>query len=85
MTNTTYTTAPTIHLIAWGPTPATPAGNLKVGDVTVWNYGYHEVVTEVVPTGTQSVKVTMRSNRTGDLFTRTMRCNRLVGISNTVR
>lgn len=71
----------TIHLQGIGRVTARPAGELNVGDVTIWNYGYREVVESITPTGKQSVTVVIRNAKTGEAFTRTMRRTRLVGIT----
>lgn len=69
-----------IHLIGIGRVAATTADDLRVGDVTIWNYGYREVVVAIEPKGAQSLTVTIRS-RDGKDYQRTMRRTRLVGIA----
>lgn len=69
----------TLQLQGIGKREATPASELKVGDVTVWNYGYKEVVTEIAATKSgKSVKVTIESLNNGRAYSRTFRNDRLV-------
>ncbi len=74
-----------IWLQGMGAVKGKPAGELKVGDVTVWNYGYKETVTKIVKQtkATVTVEVSYVSERTGvqDTATRTMKKTRLVAIS----
>lgn len=73
-------TAPTIHLQGIGSVPAIPASDLEVGTVTLWNYGYEELVVSVEPASPQFVTVVLRNGR-GVEFTRRMRRHRLVGVA----
>lgn len=36
-----------IYLIGWGEVNAQPAGNIKVGDTLMWNYGYKSKVLSI--------------------------------------
>ena len=71
-------TAARMHLQGIGDYPAIPAGDLVVGDVLTWNYGYRYEITSITPCGKQSVKVTEKSLADGTEYTRTMRRTRLV-------
>ena len=60
---------------------AIPAGELKPGMVTVWNYGYKEVVKSVELTKSgKSVKCVIICE-SGKELTRTMRIDRLVAVA----
>ena len=48
-------TKTSVHLIAIGKTPAIPAGELKVGDTVVWNYGYTNEIIEITQKGSMLV------------------------------
>jgi hypothetical protein len=48
---------PTIQLINVGRVAAKPAGELQVGDVLRWNYGYTSTVTSIVPRGKTQIIV----------------------------
>jgi uncharacterized protein (DUF2147 family) len=69
---------PVIHLQGIGKAPAKTAGELEVGDILTWNYGYRYEVVAVTPCGKQSIRVTERSLKDGKEYTRTMRTSRLV-------
>ena len=60
---------------------AIPAGELKPGMVTVWNYGYKEVIKSVERTKSgKSVKCVIICE-SGKELNRTMRIDRLVAIA----
>ena len=69
-----------IQLQGIGKVHAKPASELKVGDVTIWNYGYREMV-ETIEIRGNSVYVTLRCQKSGQLFSRRFLQSRLVGIS----
>lgn len=73
-------TTTTIHLHGIGRVPAKTAGDLTVGDITIWNYGYPSQVCGIVPKGAQSVIVHLADIKTGYLAARTMRKTSLVGV-----
>lgn len=77
--------APSIHLQGVGEYPAKPAGELRPGDVTVWNYGYRYAVVAIAPTGSASVTVTSRDERTGQEYTRRHGRARLVAVAEPAR
>ena len=58
------------------------AKDLKVGDVTIWNYGYTETVLNVeFSKSGKTVNVTNLSNTSGTQHTRKMRSDRLVAMA----
>lgn len=63
------------------PQKAIPAGDLKPGMVTVWNFGFTETIKKVETTKSgKSVKCLIISDETGTEHTRTMRVDRLVAV-----
>ena len=60
---------------------AITAGELKPGMITIWNYGYKEIIKSVEPTKSgKSVKCSIICE-SGRETTRTMRIDRLVAIA----
>ena len=72
----------TVQLQSIGKFQAKPAGELVVGDVTVWNYGFKETVVEIEKRG-KSVYATMEYTSNGKKCTGTRRMlqNRLVAFT----
>jgi len=68
-----------VHLQGIGKVTAKPAGELKIGDKTVWNYGFIETIVAIELKG-KSVYVTITDNR-NEKFTRRFLQTRLVGIT----
>ena len=65
----------------YSPQKAIPAGELKPGMVTVWNYGFTETIKKVETTKSgKSVKCLIVSDETGNEHTRTIRVDRLVAV-----
>lgn len=63
------------------PQKAIPAGDLKPGMVTVWNFGFTETIKKVETTKSgKSVKCLIVSDETGNEHTRKMRVDRLVAV-----
>lgn len=63
------------------PQKAIPAGDLKPGMVTIWNFGFTETIKKVETTKSgKSVKCLIVSDETGNEHTRTMRVDRLVAV-----
>ena len=56
-----------------GICPAIPAGELKVGDVTVWNFGETETITEIIK---ETVKTILVKIECGSGYTGTRRLNK---------
>lgn len=66
------------------PQKAIPAGDLKPGMVTIWNFGFTETIKKVETTKSgKSVKCLIVSDETGNEHTRTMRVDRLVAVKET--
>ena len=78
MSNTTTAPAASIQLQSVGLVPATPAGELKPGDVTVWNFGFTETILSVVKETAKSVVLEIRSDKEGTVHTRRFLKTRLV-------
>lgn len=63
------------------PVPAVKSGELRPGDVTLWNYGYTEIVRAVTPSKSgKSVVVEFMTDNGTDIGSRTFRADRLVAI-----
>lgn len=73
-------TVKTIQLQVIGLVKATEAVNLKVGDVTVWNFGATEKVIDILKPTTAFVNIVIENVRTGTVGTRRLKKTRLVGI-----
>lgn len=56
-----------IHLQGIGMQPAAKAQDLKVGDTTLWNYGYTDKIKDIKPKGKTMITVTFENNRTRNL------------------
>ena len=69
----------TVQLIGCGTAKAIPANDLKVGDVTVWNYGYTESICGIIPKGKQSLVLHVACK--SGFYQRTVRRNRLVAVA----
>jgi hypothetical protein len=84
--DSTATTTPTrtVTLIGYGLAPAKPAGELQIGDITVWNYGYKYTVTAIEPKAKTQVIVTLVDVNTGKEWDRVMSRTRLVAIKTTI-
>lgn len=68
----------------YSPQKAIPAGDLKPGMVTIWNFGFTETIKKVETTKSgKSVKCLIVSDETGNEHTRTMRVDRLVAVKET--
>lgn len=75
------TTPPTVHLQGIGPQYAIPAGDLRPGDITVWNYGYTATVEGIVRETAKQVIVRIMSNGTGDFYDRRLKKTRLIAVT----
>ena len=47
----------TVQLQSIGRVAAKPAGELQVGDITLWNFGYTSTVTKIQPRGKTQIIV----------------------------
>lgn len=71
----------TIQLQGIGKKEAKTVGELKIGDVIVWNFGMTSTVVDLIPTKSgKSIKCMLRSNQDGIVRDRLMRVDRLVAI-----
>ena len=62
-----------------GQQKGTPARDLKVGDLIVWNYGYKSEVMEIVPSKTgKMITFMLKSLESGNISPRKMGADRLV-------
>lgn len=65
---------------------AKPAGELKPGDVTLWNYGYTETVLAVAPSKTgKTVTVEIMDDKSGNHYTRKLGAARLVAVPDRIQ
>jgi len=69
----------TIHLQAIGEYPAIRARNLRVGDVTVWNYGSKETISSFGKETDNFITVNI-VDRNGKTWERRLKKDRLVGV-----
>lgn len=81
MATTTNTATPTIHLQAIGSVRAKPAAELRVGDITIWNYGLRARVEAVREVSKCYVEADLLSEESGTVNARRMKKDRLVGYS----
>jgi hypothetical protein len=77
------TTTPTVHLQGIGRQYAMPADDLRPGDVTLWNYGYHAKVEEIVRETATQVIVRITSAESGQVHDRRLKKTRLVAVTST--
>lgn len=74
------TTNHSVQLQGIGKVQGKPASELKVGDVTVWNYGYLETIQTVELRG-KSVYVTLLCQKTQKTFERRLLQSRIVAVT----
>ena len=79
----TYPT-PTVTLIGYGLAPAKPAGDLQIGDVVVWNYGYKSTVVSITPRGKTQINVELHSHNSDTCSTRVMGRTTLIAMKVTL-
>jgi hypothetical protein len=74
--------ADSVHLQGIGRVHAIKVGEVKVGTVLVFNYGYQYTVTGVewAKSG-KSVKITMRSHKDDRVWEQTKRTETLIGVA----
>jgi hypothetical protein len=70
----------TVHLQGLGTFPGIAAGELKIGQTVVWNFGYESLVSAVEPCGAKSVKVTLFERKSQMVSTRRFLKSRLVAV-----
>lgn len=69
----------TVQLQSVGRVAAKPAGELLIGDVMIWNFGYTSKVVDITTRGTTQIVVhTQRDN--DSTYTRVMNKTRLVAV-----
>ena len=68
----------TIHLQGIGEKPAILAKELKIGDVTIWNYGFTETIIGILKQTPKSIVFQIKSNNTDYIGQRRLSKNRLV-------
>ena len=68
----------TIHLQGIGEKPAILAKELKIGDVTIWNYGFTETIIGILKQTTKSIVFQIKSNNTDYIGQRRLYKNTLV-------
>lgn len=73
----------TIHLTGLGLVPAKRAADLRVGDVTLWNYGYRYTILDVWQKSPAFVGVISRCEKSGKEYEQRFRNSRLVGVDPT--
>lgn len=70
----------TTHLQGIGRVPAKPAGELEVGDVIIYNYGYRSTVCGIIARGKTQIIIHTASH-TGGFYQSVINRSRLVGIA----
>lgn len=68
----------TIHLQGIGEKPAIFAKELKIGDVTIWNYGFTETIIGILKQTQKSIVFQIKSNNTDYIGQRRLYKNTLV-------
>ena len=68
----------TIHLQGIGEKPAILAKELKIGDVTIWNYGLTETIIGILKQTPKSIVFQIKSNNTDYIVQRRLYKNTLV-------
>lgn len=71
----------TIWLQGVGEVPAIPAGELKVGDVTRWNFGQTETILSIEPSKSGKTFVAQIETPSGWQGTRRLSVTRLVALA----
>ena len=68
----------TIHLQGIGEKPDILAKELKIGDVTIWNYGFTETIIGILKQTPKSIVFQIKSNNTDYIGQRRLYKNTLV-------
>ena len=68
----------TIYLQGIGEKPSIPDKELKIGDVTIWNYGFTETIIGILKQTTKSIVFQIKSNNTDYIGQRRIYKNTLV-------
>lgn len=79
---TSTATATTLHLQGIGRCPAILASDVKVGDITSWNYSPQAYeVTSVERASAKFLAIVERDRKTGKSYTRRIKLDRLIVVS----
>jgi len=70
-----------LQLQGIGSVPAKQAGEIKIGDTLIWNYGYKSMVKNVTETKTKKSIIVTILEDDGNIYERRMTKTRLVGIA----
>jgi hypothetical protein len=70
----------TIQLQQIGLQKGIKAGDLKIGDVTLWNFGFTSTVLDIVKETAKTVVLKCVSDDTGYIYERRFNKTRIVGI-----
>ena len=76
---TATATERTIQLQSIGHVPAVEAQELKIGSVTIWNFGYTETITKILKETKTQIIFEIVSDSSGTVHQRRMKKTRLVG------
>lgn len=68
-----------LHGIGW--TAAVKAADVKPGTVTVWNYGYKDIVKDVIKSKSGKTVDVILVSENGHIGSRKFRSDRLIGIA----
>lgn len=66
------------HIIGVGNHPATPASELQVGDVLVWNYNYRSTIVSIQPRGNSQLTIVERYHHNDSVYQRNVTKTRLI-------
>ena len=70
-----------VQLQGRGKREGKKVGELKIGDVIMWNFGATSTVVDLIPTKSgKSIKCMLKSNQDGIVRDRLMRVDRLVAM-----
>ena len=70
-----------VQLQGIGKREGQKVGELKIGDVIMWNFGATSTVVDLIPTKSgKSIKCMLKSNQDGIVRDRLMRVDRLVAM-----
>lgn len=70
----------TIKLQSIGTQKGVEAGELKAGDITLWNFGFTATVLEIVKETAKTVVLKCVSDDTGNIHERRFKKTRIVGV-----
>ena len=70
----------TIQLQSIGHVKAIQAGQLEIGQVTIWNFGFTSTVVSKIKETAKTVILQIRDDKSGTLYERRFKKTRLVGV-----